>query len=93
MFVLINFQAVIWFLARWSATYLMPPKDSLENNSTVEEHKEAQLRLENSKKMFQVFGEHNQGKVVLDIIVHIATTTLVSYPGEIFLQVSNTFLV
>lgn len=93
MFVLINFQAVIWFLARWSATYLMPPKDSQGNNSTVEEHKEAQLHLQNSKKMlFQVFGEHNQGKVVLDIIVNIAMTTLVSYPGEKDLQVSNSLL-
>lgn len=80
-------EAVIWFLARWSATYLMPPKDDQGNSSTKEEHKESQLQCENSKKMLlQVFDEHNQGKVVLDIIVHIAMATLVSYPGEKDLQ-------
>lgn len=36
-----------------------------------------------------LFGEHNQGKHILDIIVRIAVTTLVSYPGEKDLQVRS----
>jgi len=39
------------------------------------------------KALLSFFGEHNQGKPVLDIIVRISMTTLVSYPGEKDLQV------
>lgn len=66
-------QAVIWFLARWSSTYLMSPEENADLNS--------------SKVLVEFFGQHNQGKPVLDIIIHISLTALVSYPGEKDLQV------
>ncbi|KAF3452354.1 hypothetical protein FNV43_RR02787 [Rhamnella rubrinervis] len=65
-------EAVIWFLARWSCTYLMPPEENRELNSR--------------KVLLGFFGQHNQGKLVLDIIVRISMTALVSYPGEKDLQ-------
>lgn len=67
-------QAVIWFLARWSSTYLMSPEENTDMNSR--------------KVLVGFFSQHNQGKPVLDIIIHLALTTLVSYPGEKDLQVS-----
>ncbi|CAN1271124.1 xpo4 [Linum perenne] len=70
-------EAVIWFLARWSCTYLLS-----------EEIGESDLHLiQNSRKtLLSFFGEYNQGKVVLDIIVRVSVTTLMSYPGEKDLQ-------
>ncbi|XP_024025186.1 exportin-4 [Morus notabilis] len=65
-------EAVIWFLARWSSTYLMSPEENADLNS--------------SKVLVEFFGQHNQGKPVLDIIIHISLTALVSYPGEKDLQ-------
>lgn len=69
-------QAVIWFLARWSCTYLMSPEGNRESNS--------------KNVLLGFFGQHNQGKFVLDIIVRISLTTLASYPGEKDLQVCAT---
>lgn len=66
-------EAVIWFLARWSSTYLMSPDENTDMNSR--------------KVLVGFFGQHNQGKPVLDIIIRLALTTLVSYPGEKDLQV------
>ncbi|CAN0830600.1 xpo4 [Linum grandiflorum] len=70
-------EAVIWFLARWSCTYLLS-----------EEIGESDLHLlQNSRKtLLSFFGEYNQGKIVLDIIVRVSVTTLTSYPGEKDLQ-------
>lgn len=65
-------EAVIWFLARWSSTYLMSPEENTDMNSR--------------KVLVGFFGQHNQGKPVLDIIIRLALTTLVSYPGEKDLQ-------
>lgn len=80
-------EAVIWFLARWSCTYLMPHEESKGNSLTMDNCKERQPESELSKKMlFSVFGDNDQGKFVLDVIVRIATVTLVSYPGEKNLQ-------
>nr|XP_027104621.1 exportin-4-like isoform X1 [Coffea arabica] len=80
-------EAVIWFLARWSCTYLMPHEESKGNNLTIDNFKERQPESELSKKMlFSVFGDNDQGKFVLDVIVRIATVSLVSYPGEKNLQ-------
>lgn len=79
-------EAVIWFLARWSSTYLMP---SNEMNKGIRSHNvfESNLQPEQTGPVFLgLFGEHNQGKHVLDIVVRIAMTTLVSYPGEKDLQ-------
>lgn len=39
------------------------------------------------KALLSFFGEYNQGKFVLDIILRISVTTLISYPGENDLQV------
>ncbi|CAI9759869.1 unnamed protein product [Fraxinus pennsylvanica] len=79
-------EAVIWFLARWSSTYLMPPEEN-KGNKSGENNNDAQVRLEHSKNaLLSFFGEYNQGKLVLDIIIRISLTTLVSYPGEKDLQ-------
>ncbi|KAL3520991.1 hypothetical protein ACH5RR_019140 [Cinchona calisaya] len=80
-------EAVAWFLARWSCTYLMPHGESKENDRASDNYKECQHESELSKKMLHsIFGEHEQGKFVLDVIIRIATATLVSYPGEKKLQ-------
>lgn len=50
----------------------MPPEDTDTNSRKV---------------LANFFGLHNQGKLVLDIIIHISLTALVSYPGEKDLQV------
>lgn len=67
-------QAVIWFLARWSCTYLMSPEESRDSTTVL----------------LKFFGQQGQGKLVLDIIVRISLTALVSYPGEKYLQVCVT---
>lgn len=75
-------EAVIWFLARWSGTYLVPPEagSNCDRNSI-------QDQLQHSRKaLFDFFGEHNRGKFVLDLIVRISMTILISYPGEKDLQ-------
>lgn len=41
--------------------------------------------IKNALRSF--YGENNQGKVVLDIIIRISSSTFVSYPGEKDLQV------
>ncbi|GER48788.1 exportin-4 [Striga asiatica] len=73
-------EAVVWFLARWSSTYLMPLERSGENGSGLENRKHS------ANSLLSFFGEENQGKVVLDIIIRISLSTLLSYPGEKDLQ-------
>ncbi|XP_043688810.1 exportin-4 isoform X3 [Telopea speciosissima] len=80
-------EAVIWFLARWSDTYLMPLEGGRQSNCNPGHDRNCQHESQLSKKaLLSFFGEHNQGKLVLDIIVKISMTTLVSYPGEKQLQ-------
>lgn len=75
----------MWFLARWTSTYLMPPQKSGENRSS---YGNTQLLSEHSTNALLSFcGENNQGKAVLDIIIRISLSTFVSYPGEKDLQV------
>ncbi|KAL2942733.1 Exportin-4 [Bienertia sinuspersici] len=75
-------EAVIWFLARWSRTYLLSSEGSGKNDSSY-----APQQPQHSKTvLLDYFGEHNQGKFVLDLIVRVSMTTLVSYPGEKDLQ-------
>uniref|UniRef100_A0A803N5Q3 Exportin-4 n=1 Tax=Chenopodium quinoa TaxID=63459 RepID=A0A803N5Q3_CHEQI len=75
-------EAVIWFLARWSRTYLMSP-EGCGNNANIH----VPEQLQHSKKvLMDFFGELNQGKLVLDLVVRISMTTLISYPGEKDLQ-------
>ncbi|XP_004302094.1 PREDICTED: exportin-4-like [Fragaria vesca subsp. vesca] len=68
-------EAVIWFLARWSCTYLMSPEESRDSTTVL----------------LKFFGQQGQGKLVLDIIVRISLTALVSYPGEKYLQALTCF--
>lgn len=70
---ILTLQAVVWFLARWMSTYLMIPEE------TGEKHFQNPL--------LSFYGENNQGKVVLDIIIRISSSIFVSYPGEKDLQV------
>ncbi|WCJ43784.1 Exportin-4 [Euphorbia peplus] len=79
-------EAVIWFLARWSRTYLMPEEFRDSNFNSVHDHKHQFQQLHSRKALFSFFGEQNQGKLVLDIIVRISVTTILSYPGEKDLQ-------
>ncbi|XP_062084394.1 uncharacterized protein LOC133790677 isoform X2 [Humulus lupulus] len=65
-------EAVIWFLGRWSCTYIMPPGENTDPNS--------------NKVLVTFFGLHNQGQLVLDIIIRISLAALVTYPGEKDLQ-------
>ncbi|GAV82986.1 LOW QUALITY PROTEIN: JmjC domain-containing protein/JmjN domain-containing protein/zf-C5HC2 domain-containing protein/FYRN domain-containing protein/FYRC domain-containing protein/CRM1_C domain-containing protein [Cephalotus follicularis] len=81
-------EAVIWFLARWSNTYLMAFEEVIDNNYNSGRDYENQLQSRNSiKALHSFFGEYNQGKLVLDIVVRVSMTTLISYPGENDLQV------
>ncbi|GLT76967.1 hypothetical protein SLA2020_485980 [Shorea laevis] len=80
-------EAVVWFLGRWSHTYLMSPKETKDSNYSFSHNYEHQHQsLLSRKAMLSFFGEHNQGKAVLDIMVRISVTTLMSYPGENDLQ-------
>ncbi|KAG2272852.1 hypothetical protein Bca52824_067407 [Brassica carinata] len=72
-------EAVIWFLARWSFTYLMLVEDCNLGSNQLQS-------LPSRACLFTFFNEHNQGKFVLDIIVRISLTSLMSYPGEKDLQ-------
>jgi hypothetical protein len=81
-------QAVVWFLSRWSLTYLMHPKEIREGTCDSGHGQAHQLQsLQSRKVLLSFFGEHNQGKLVLDIVIRVSITTLMSYPGEKDLQV------
>jgi hypothetical protein len=76
-------QSVIWFLARWCRTYLLSSDgigEKILDSGHLHEHS-------SKKALLNFFGEHNQGKPVLDIIVRVSLITLTSYPGEKDLQV------
>ncbi|GMH10488.1 hypothetical protein Nepgr_012329 [Nepenthes gracilis] len=75
-------EAVIWFLARWSCTYLLPPEDNRDSNNSLVQDTSQQFR----KTICDFFGEHGQGKHALDAIVRISMAALISYPGEKDLQ-------
>ncbi|XVE62729.1 hypothetical protein DITRI_Ditri06bG0142700 [Diplodiscus trichospermus] len=77
-------EAVIWFLARWSHTYLMPLEEA--NCHLSHDYKHQHQSIHSLKALLSFFGEHNQGPAVLDIIVKISMMTLMSYPGEKDLQ-------
>lgn len=80
-------EAIVWFLARWSQTYLMPLEEFRDSSTNLCHDTGYQHQSSTSRKaLLSFFGEHNQGKPVLDIIVRISMTTLVSYPGEKDLQ-------
>ncbi|THU73129.1 hypothetical protein C4D60_Mb04t19540 [Musa balbisiana] len=80
-------EAVIWFLARWVDTYLMPI-DAAKGQLGISGHDEGlQQHPQSSKKVLLSFsGQHSQGEIILDTIIRISMTTLTSYPGENELQ-------
>ncbi|CAL9153708.1 unnamed protein product [Musa hybrid cultivar] len=80
-------EAVIWFLARWVDTYLMPI-DAAKGQLGISGHDEGlQQHPQSSKKVLLSFaGQHSQGETILDTIIRISMTTLTSYPGENELQ-------
>ncbi|XP_073222113.1 uncharacterized protein [Cicer arietinum] len=75
-------ESIVWFLARWSSTYLMSSDGIVEKILDSGHHYE----YSSKKALLSFFGEHNQGRIVLDIIVRISLITLTSYPGEKDLQ-------
>nr|XP_043632793.1 exportin-4 isoform X2 [Erigeron canadensis] len=78
-------EAIIWFLSRWSGTYLMTTGEMQSNRNFVNEG--MLLQMQHSRKALLSFSaEYTHGKTLLDIIVRIALTTLISYPGEKDLQ-------
>ncbi|PIA36376.1 hypothetical protein AQUCO_03400340v1 [Aquilegia coerulea] len=70
-------EAVIWFLARWSDTYVMPLESGNERQHMPQPSSIAVLNF---------CGEHDRGKSVLNVIVRISLISLISYPGENNLQ-------
>ncbi|KAH7691116.1 Nuclear transport receptor exportin 4 (importin beta superfamily) domain-containing protein [Dioscorea alata] len=73
-------EAVIWFLARWADTYVMP-LDGTKGHICTPHESQA------SKRVLHSFaGENDQGKLVLDTIIRISMVALSSYPGENELQ-------
>lgn len=80
-------EAVIWFLARWVDTYLMP-LDATKGQikPPYNEHGQANGSQLSKRILYSFAGEHNQGGLVLDVIIRICSITLTSYPGEIELQ-------
>ncbi|XP_052199976.1 uncharacterized protein LOC127806606 isoform X3 [Diospyros lotus] len=75
-------EAIIWFIARWSCTYLMPSEETTRSGDVYTSKGEENPR----KHWLTFFGEGSQGKVVLDVVVRISNMTLVNYPGEKDLQ-------
>ncbi|KAE8791479.1 exportin-4 [Hordeum vulgare] len=74
-------EAVIWFLARWVATYLVPLDVSREIDS-VGNH-----GSQHSRKLLNSFAwDNNQGELVLDFVVLMSMVALTTYQGEIELQ-------
>lgn len=65
----------------------MPPDFKAYNLASGHEGGLSQMSSGPCKALLSFFGEHNQGKQVLDVIVRVALTSLVSYSGENDLQV------
>lgn len=65
----------------------MPPEFKAYNLASGHEGGLSQMSSNPCKALLSFFGEHNQGKQVLDVIVRVALTSLVSYSGENYLQV------
>ncbi|KAF8017869.1 hypothetical protein BT93_H2928 [Corymbia citriodora subsp. variegata] len=80
-------EAIIWFLARWSQTYLMSPEESQDSSYSSKAGNVHQVQsIGSGRTVLRYFSEYDHGKTVLDIIVRVAMATFMSYPGEKFLQ-------
>lgn len=88
-------QAVVWFLARWVDTYLMPVDASKGQLRSSGHDEELNQVFQSSKRILMNFaGQNKQGELILDIIVRTSITTLASFPGENELHVcSSTSLI
>lgn len=75
-------ESVVWFLSRWSSTYLLHPEEIITTNCYGKEHDNEFQSQHTRKVIYSFFGEHDQGIPILDIIIRISATTLLSYPGE-----------
>ncbi|GJM84806.1 hypothetical protein PR202_ga00512 [Eleusine coracana subsp. coracana] len=79
--------AVIWFLARWVATYLVPLDVSRGQVSRAESDGVGTNGSQHSRKLLSGFAwENNQGELVLDFVVLISVLALTTYQGENELQ-------
>lgn len=65
-------EAVVWFLSRWSGTYLMPHWDA------ERAHEKWSVR----KTFMDVIQDEDYGRVLLATFVRIAMTALTAWPGE-----------
>ncbi|XP_030472181.1 uncharacterized protein LOC115690086 isoform X2 [Syzygium oleosum] len=80
-------EAIIWFLARWSQTYLMSPEESQDSSYSSKADNRHQVQSTGSgRTVLRYFNEYDHGKTVLDIIIRVAIATFMYYPGEKFLQ-------
>ncbi|KAG2537518.1 exportin-4-like isoform X1 [Panicum virgatum] len=80
-------EAVIWFLARWVATYLVPLDVSRGLVSRGEIDSIGTNGSQHSRKLLNSFAwENNQGELVLDFVVLISMLALTTYQGESELQ-------
>lgn len=61
------------------------PLDENKMSASSDDHK----AKHHKKVLLNFCEEDNQGKAVLDLILHISKTTLTSYPGERDLQVGE----
>ncbi|XP_022158370.1 exportin-4 isoform X3 [Momordica charantia] len=76
-------ESVVWFLSRWSSTYLLHPEEIITSNCNYGKEHDHEFQPQHTRKvLYSFFGEHGQGLPILDIIVRISATTLLSYPGE-----------
>ncbi|KAJ3682348.1 hypothetical protein LUZ60_014921 [Juncus effusus] len=75
-------EALIWFLSRWIATYLVPVE-----SGQISVHDTAPNGSKPSRKILLSFTwENNQADVILDSAVRISLAALTVYPGENELQ-------
>ncbi|KAG0452958.1 hypothetical protein HPP92_025622, partial [Vanilla planifolia] len=79
-------ESIIWFLARWVETYLMPADSSKESTTPKDEVVNLNGSQSSKRILLNFAGEHKQGDMVLDIVTRICIAVLNSYPGENELQ-------
>ncbi|XP_038877264.1 exportin-4 [Benincasa hispida] len=76
-------ESVVWFLSRWSSTYLLHPEEIITTNCNYGKERDNEFQPHHTKKViYSFFGERGQGIPILDIIIRISATSLLSYPGE-----------
>lgn len=81
---------MVWFLARWVATYLVPLDTSMGNIKDTDSEGVVTNGSQPSRKILQSFGwQNNQGDIILDSAIRISLMALTMYPGENELQVCH----